>query len=255
MNAMKWFVKINSDVVAPVRVLCFPSSGGGANVYRPWENQLENVEIYSAQLPGRERRLREPPIESLSALIDCILKEVVALSDKPLILFGHSMGALIAYELAIAMTKRRYRLPVHLIVSAFRSPEKISKSKKLHPLSFDDFIEEIKNYGGTPPQILENRETMELFMPGIRADFKLHETYVFPGNAPLDIPITTFSGGTDHIVPGSNMIGWNNHTTMNYEHHIIQGGHFFVKENPRLIFSVMQDVINNVIAEEMFASL
>lgn len=250
-----WFVKVNADVDAPVRIICLPSSGGGANMYRNWEGNLDNVEIYSVQLPGRERRLSEAPIDNIDALVEALVPEVEKLNDKPLLIFGHSMGALIAYELCCALQRKGSKMPKAVFVSAFRTPERINRNKKLHPLAFDDFIEELKKYGGTPEEILNHRETMELFVPTIRADFKIHETYVFPNHPQLTIPIISFSGTRDHVVPGSHMIGWNNHTSAEYAHHTIEGGHFFIHDNQARVLMVIQDKVNECMADELFAAL
>jgi medium-chain acyl-[acyl-carrier-protein] hydrolase len=250
-----WFVKLNPTVEAPVRLLCFPSSGGGSNMYRQWGGKLDNVEIFSAQLPGRERRLREQPLDNIHVLVRELLPAAASLSNKPIILFGHSMGALVAYELACAMEKRNGNFPGTLLVSAFRTPERINRNKKLHPLEYQDFIDELKNYGGTPDEIINHRETMELLVPAIRADFKIHETYVFQGEHKLSMPIISFSGDRDAVVPGSHMIGWNNHTHREHSHHIIEGGHFFIHDNQTKFLAIIQEIVNQSVADELFSAV
>lgn len=250
-----WFAKMNPSVEAPVRLLCFPSSGAGANMYREWEKHLQNVEVYGAQLPGRERRMSERAIDNVHALVENLLVSMRNLRDKPIILFGHSMGALIAYELTCALERQGQRLPEELIVSAFRTPERINRSKQLHTLEYDEFVIELKKYGGTPEAVLSHRETMELLVPTLRADFKIHETYVFPNNKKLATPITALVGDNDHVVPASHMLGWNNHTGGEYQHHVIEGGHFFIHENRGKCLEIIQNSINQSIANELFCAM
>jgi len=250
----QWFVKLNRATAAPLRIICFPSSGAGANMYRHWENKLDNVEIYGVLLPGRERRLKEKPIGCLKELVSRLVIEIQYLNDKPYIFLGHSMGTLIAYELARTLKLSNKQQPVHLVASAFRTPERINHNKKLHVLTDSDFIKELKLYGGTPQQILDHRETMELLLPSIRADFKLHETYLHQQNAPLECPITSISGDSDHVVPPDYMVGWQKHTNQRHQHHNISGGHFFINENQNCFLPLIQDVINESLIDILVAS-
>ena len=225
-----WFTTFSlSKPDAPVRLLCLPSSGGGASLYRPWLNGLQNVELHAAMLPGRERRLAEPAIQSMPELVEKLLPQVVKLADRPLVLFGHSMGALVAFELAHALHKAGHPLPMRLIVSAYRSPERVRQTRDLHALPHEAFIDALRVYGGTPEAVLAHEETMELLTPMLRADFKLHETHSFDRHRTVQCPITALAGQSDHIVPASELNGWNQYTTSSdYALHTYPGGHFFI---------------------------
>lgn len=241
-----WFVRVNPSVVdASVRLICFPHSGAGASVYRKWASELRNVEIYSAQLPGRENRISEKAIENIHVLVEELLAFMNFIEGKPFILFGHSLGALIAYELVCALERRQGPQPKHLIVSAFRAPDCVSLNKQLHNLNADDFVMELKKYGGMSDEILSNLELMELLIPSIRGDFKVHETYKFPQNPELKTSITSIAGDNDNVVTVSQMFGWRNHTSGEYGHHTVSGGHFFIVESRKQCLQIVQSLIDD----------
>jgi len=216
---------------APIQLLCLPSSGGGASLYRPWLDRLTYAELHAAMLPGRERRLAEPPMDSMAQLIRALVPEVAKLAGRPYALFGHSMGALVAFELTRALAAHNHPLPVRLFVSAYRSPERPRRMRNLHHLPHDEFVDALRMYGGTPEAVLQHQETMELLLPMIRADFKLHEAHQFQTEPPVDVPITAFCGRSDHIVPPQELEGWNAHTRSDFALHSYPGAHFFIHDS------------------------
>lgn len=226
-----WFTSFGiTRPQAPARLLCLPGSGSGAAQFRPWCAPLAHVELHAAILPGRERRLQEAPIGNLAELLDRLLPAVAALADRPYFLLGHSMGALIAFELAHALAQRGLPLPRRLFVCGYRSPELPRRNRELHQLSDDDFIEALRGYGGTPEAVLSDRATMDLLLPMIRADFRLHETHQVRHGQPLPVPISAFAGDSDHLVAAADMAGWRNHSSRHFEMQHFPGGHFFVHE-------------------------
>ena len=250
----QWFTNFQRPTDAPLRLFCFPYAGGGANIYREWARLLDNVEVVAAQLPGRERRIMEPPIDGMPDLTANLVRSIEPLLDKPFFLFGHSMGALIAYELASQLQQRGAPTPRHVFLSAYRSPDRASRNKQLHMLSDTEFMAELRRYGGTPDELLRNPEARELFLPMLRADFKLHETHIFHPRPPLRCPITTLAGTYDRIVSAAEMGGWMEKTACSCSQTTIEGDHFFLHESRSKVLLLLQSYINGYIQDELLAT-
>ncbi len=240
-----WFTHLSRPIPnAKARLLCFPSSGGGSALYRPWLDGLGGIELYSALLPGRERRLLEPPEHNLDALVEALALAVAAMMDRPYFLFGHSMGALIAFELTRTLRKHGLNLPHRLFVSAFRAPDHPNPKRELHALPDDQFIDALREYGGTPEAVLRHRETMDVLMPMLRADFHLHENYRHVPDMPLPVPITALAGRSDLAVPASEMVGWEKHTAVGFNMHQFDGAHFFIHDAQKAVLNLLADSIH-----------
>ncbi len=246
VNPADWFVRYQRrPAEAPLRLFTFPYAGGGAAIYRTWGDRLRGVDVYSVLLPGRERRLREPPIGDLPLLLEALLPAFKALADRPFILFGHSMGALIAYELANRL--REWALdPEHLIVSACRAPERPRREQALHALPDRQLVTALRDYGGTPPVVLDHQEIVEMLLPMIRADFRLHETYRFVPCTPLNCPVTAIAGQYDRLVVEEEKVGWGNHTFGVFALNVISGNHFFITDCADTVLGLVQRCIDDV---------
>ncbi len=218
------------------RLFCFPYSGGGASIYRLWAGKLPDwIEVCALQLPGRESRIGEPSYTDMKPAIEEIADTIHPLLDKPFYLFGHSMGARISFELARFL--RRYNLPQpkHLFVSASRGPHMPRRDEDIHTLPDREFLAEIKKLGGTPDEVLHNEELMELFLPILRADFTLLETYKCMPEPPLAYPISAYCGTEDTEVSEEDMVGWQEHTNSTFKLVMIPGNHFFLHSQRDLL--------------------
>ncbi len=178
-------------------------------------------------LPGRESRFGADPVESMPQLIGPLLAGVAGYLTGPFALFGHSMGALIAFELA-----RRLRAiglaPVQLFVSGCRAPHLPSRSPDRHTLPDREFRTAVEELGGIPPELLTEPELLDVMLPTLRADCTLTETYACSRQAPLSCPITAFGGHHDEEVPPEDVQAWSQHTTGPFRAHLLPGNHFFV---------------------------
>jgi len=229
---------------ARLRLFCLPFAGGGASRYREWPKYLpEDVEVVPIQLPGRENRFCEPAIDSVGVLADRVADGLSDYLDRPFALFGHSMGALIAFELA-RLLRRGSLEPVHLFASGCRAPHMPSRSPNRHGLPDSEFVAALRNLNGIPPDLLENPEFIDLLLPMIRSDFKLAETYRFRPDVPLCCPISVFGGRQDDEVTDRDLEAWSHHTTGRFEVHLLAGDHFFVNSSRPALLRLVSSKIS-----------
>jgi surfactin synthase thioesterase subunit len=224
--------------------LCFPYAGGSALAYRQWnENIAGEVEVCPVQLPGRENRMAEEPIRSLPKLISLLADELEPFLNSPVpyCFFGHSMGALICYELAKEIKKRSWKLPSRLFLSGKTSPQSCTKEIPTYNLPDEEFIEELREMNGTPEEVLNNREVMDLFLPILRADFEMVDTYEYEKDNPLSCPITVFGGLDDHLTPSFELESWKEHTTDGFNMHLFPGDHFYIYDHQKDLLGIIND--------------
>ena len=214
---------------AGVRLFCFPYAGGGDFIFRSWQRILSDaIEVCPVQLPGRGSRIAEPPLTEINQLIPLASEALVPHLDKPFALFGHSMGALIAFELAHYLRREYGAQPVHLFASGRCSPQTMSEPIDLK--QFDSELPEmLRRYNGTPAEALENPELMELVLPVLRADLALCKSYRYTPKPPFSFPITAFGGLDDHGVTRPCIESWREHTTGTFALRMLPGDHFFLK--------------------------
>jgi medium-chain acyl-[acyl-carrier-protein] hydrolase len=228
MTRSRWVQVSRPRPAARLRLVCLPAAGGGASRYRDWPAHLpDDVEVVSVQLPGRENRFNEHPIESMEQLVDPLLDGLASSLTPPFALFGHSMGALIAFELV-----RRMRLsgvaPVHLFVAGRRAPHLPKRSLDWHTLPDPELIATLGELGGIPPELLAESHILDAVLPMVRADCTVAETYVFRPQAPLSCPVSAFGGLRDKEVSPEDVRAWSRHTTGPFRVHLLPGDHFFV---------------------------
>lgn len=190
---------------------------------------LPIIEVCPVALPGRGRRFSEPPFTRMEPLVEHLATALTPYLDRPYAFYGHSMGALICYELARELRRRGTDLPVHLFVAAQRSPDQIRKEVEIHRLPDQEFLEHLKSYGGIPQEMIYDAELMEVLMPQLRADFAICETYRYDPEPPLTCRITALGGLSDGI-NREELQAWEQHTTERFRLHMFPGGHFFLRE-------------------------
>jgi medium-chain acyl-[acyl-carrier-protein] hydrolase len=232
MSANPWLQRFTPRPAARARLYCFHHAGVGAAVYRPWLAGLPaELELVAVQLPGRANRLDEPPVDRLGALVDALLPALRAEFDgKPFAFFGHSMGAVLAAELARALRDAGAPGPQQLIVSGRRPPHWPSSEPALHRLADDAFVAEIqRRYGGIPAELLQHADVMALLLPSLRADIAALETHQPPaGRAPLDCALSVFGGSDDPLTPREHLDGWRGETRGPFRVRVFPGDHFYL---------------------------
>ncbi len=226
-----------------IRLFCLPYAGGGASIYRGWAKAFSgDTGIYPIQLPGRENRITELPIYEMRELVVAISEAMRPYLQRPFILFGHSLGARIAFELVRNLREKWKIQPCCLIVSGSRAPH-IPEPKPLHHLPDGEFVEELRRFSGTPEAILQSRELMEIFIPILRADFTVDETYAYTEAAPLECPIAAF-GGTEDIEANREELGaWACHTSGDFTLEMIGGDHFFLQTRRDLLLQSISRIL------------
>jgi len=240
MNTNSWFVTLKPNPRARLRLFCFPYAGSGVMIYHNWAEQLpSDVEVYLARLPGREGRLREAPLTRLTQLVHLLNAEIRPLLNKPFAFFGHSMGAVIAFELARILRRESGIEPQHLFISGRRAPQLPRDEPITYHLPETEFIEAVRNLNGTPTEVLDHPELMNLMIPLLRADFEVCQTYSYVPGAPLSCDMTIFGGLQDPDVPRESLVGWSEQTTGACSVRMLPGDHFFLHSSQALLLRVI----------------
>lgn len=212
-----------------LRLFCFPCAGGGASAYRAWHAELPaGIELCPIQLPGREGRHREPPFESLDTLVLAVADAIEPWLDRSYALFGHSMGGLVAFELARELRRRGQPAPHHLFVAGVTPPRPHSDGRSRHRLNDPDLLDELRRFGGTPARLLDEPEIVRLLLPVLRADLAVVETYQPRCEPPLSVPIAAFAGAWDPEAPPDAMASWRDQTDAGFQLTTFAGDHFFL---------------------------
>lgn len=234
---------------AKLRLFCFPYAGGGALIYREWADDMPaEIEVCPVQLPGRERRLREPSFTHVDPLVDALVPALEPYFDMPFAFFGHSMGATIGFELAARLEKLGKATPQHVLASARRAPQLPAEDdEKYYLLPDNKFKERLREIQGTPEQVLENEELMDLMLPLLRADFELVDTYPPTNLPPLGCPITALGGLEDHEVPRQELEAWGEMTRRRFRMRMFPGDHFFLHpERKSVVMAVAESLLRGI---------
>jgi medium-chain acyl-[acyl-carrier-protein] hydrolase len=214
-------------------------------MFRNWSNALPaDVELCPVQLPGRSNRLFERPFTELSVLVEALAQTLSPLLDKPFALFGHSLGALVGFELARQLRRQYDVNPVHLFVSAGCAPQVLPRGVPIHGLPEHEFSKEIRRLNSIPTQILEHEELMESILPRLRADFTIYETYRYSVGPPLNCPISAFGGLDDGKVRRVDLEAWRDQTTASFSLQMVPGGHFFVNTTQPLLLQMLSQELH-----------
>ncbi|WP_201364092.1 thioesterase II family protein [Dictyobacter formicarum] len=241
-----WFPYLQRKSGARVRLFCFPYAGGGASIFRTWsENVPPNIEVCPVQFPGRENRVMEPPFTNLNALLASLMPSLLPYLDMPYAFFGHSMGALVSFELARLLRRMNHKTrPIYLFVSGRRAPDIQDIDPPSHNLTEPAFIEEIRRLKGTPEEVLQNAELLKMVIPLLRADFALCETYTYEKELLLKCPLSVFGGLQDKDVTREAISAWQKQTSCAFKMHFFAGDHFFLrKERYALLHVITQSLL------------
>lgn len=211
----------------PLPLLCFPHAGGGAAFFRAWPRRLgPGVAVRPIVPPGREARRREPLCTSLDALVAALMPQLRSHIDGPFAVFGHSLGALVAYDVCRRLEQR----PVCLLVSGRRAPHLPARLPPLHRLPRAEFLARIERLNGIPREVLADRDLVDAVLPALRADFQVSETYVAGRATRLAVPIVAMAGAADPLVTPREMLAWRSVTTAAFAVRVFAGDHFYLRD-------------------------
>jgi medium-chain acyl-[acyl-carrier-protein] hydrolase len=215
---------------AAVNLFCFSHAGGAAATFRLWPARLPSwLEVWAVQLPGHGSRWREPPIRTIPAVVDALIPVLLPHLRRPFAFFGHSMGAVLATEIARAVAEREAAVPHHLFVSSRRPPHMPASETDLHILPDDELMKEIdRRYGGVPGELSNSTDLLALLIPALRADLAALETFQPSKSAALPCPISAFGGSRDPLVPRSHLEAWRDQTDGAFRVRMFSGGHFYL---------------------------
>lgn len=233
--SIPWVQGRGSGIAPLFRLYCFPYGGSGASVYRKWQNDVcDEIEIRPVQLPGRENRIDEPLVADMSRLLDALADSLPFDDEIPFGFFGHSMGGIIAFQLAHHLRRHGMPEPAHLFISGAPLPRRVEEYARAnhhnHKLPDDQFLELfLENSKGIPDQVLYSEEMMRMVLPILKADLGIMESFPLSGGCtPVSIPMTVFGGTEDDMVPPEEIAQWKSYTTSSYTQVILPGGHYFL---------------------------
>lgn len=222
-------------------LFCFPYAGGSAEIFRHWQRHFPaEIDICLVHLPGRGRRSAQAPFTKLGPLVERIADVIANEARQPFAFYGHSMGALISFELARELRRRRANVPRHLFLSGRQAPTAPRFEGSTFDLPLDQFIAAVKKLNGTPHELLDDCELRELFLPLLRADFEIVDTYVYQSEEPLSCPITVYGGLRDDYVSLERMREWQKQTVATCKAKMFAGDHFFIQHPTNNFLGVLR---------------
>jgi surfactin synthase thioesterase subunit len=238
-----WLRPPRSD--ARLLLFCFPHAGGGSADHRPWATLLPaDIDVVPVLPPGREALLREPPRRRMADLVPFLADAIAPYTARPYALLGHSMGAWVAFELAREL-RRRGRSPArHLFACARRAPHVPGDGVRLADLPEQELLDTLgRRYGAIPKVLLENRDILRMFLPTLRADLEVLDTYVHEPGRPLEMPISAWIGAADASVTRGEADAWREHSSVGFSLHTVPGGHYFHRDSRDALVSAIGRIL------------
>lgn len=244
MITMNSWVRVVPRSTARLRLFCFPYSGAGALAFRTWQNNVPGeIDICPVQLPGRENRFRETAFTRMSALVKPLAEALTPYLDLPFALYGHSLGALVAFEVARTLRAWGTPQPVHLLVSGCHAPQIARQAPPIHQLPDAEFLVEVERFGGTSREVLANKELMQLVLPTLRADLEIYDTYTYVPEPVLAYPIAAYGGWQDARTTHESLSAWQAQTAANFTLHMFAGSHFFLQTEQDQFLSTLTSTL------------
>lgn len=229
LDTALWIRSLGDRSEVGRRLVFFPHAGGAASYFRPLAGALPvGLEPVAIQYPGRQDRRSEPPVSSIAELADAL---VAVLGGEPTVFFGHSMGAIVAFEVIRRLERAGRPVPLGLIASARRAPV-ISKAETLNTRSDEEVVREMRRLNGTDQDFLDDPDVRAMILPAIRADYRAIEGYQFDGGPPVNVPVHAFVGTSDPRVTVAEAEAWRQHTAADFRLRTFPGGHFYLAEVP-----------------------
>lgn len=226
-----WIRRFAPTAQSTAQLVCFPHAGGSAGYFRLLAHALApGIDTLAIQYPGRQDRHGERLLDSVSELADASFAVLRHRLEPPFAFFGHSLGAVVAFEVARRFEQQTPHGPVRLFASSRRAPS-VVREGKVHLRDDDGLVAEILRLGGTDRSVLEDPELRQLILPVVRADYRAIETYTAPPGARLTCPVSVFAGASDPVTSAADVTAWEAHTTKGTDAQVFDGGHFYLDQH------------------------
>jgi medium-chain acyl-[acyl-carrier-protein] hydrolase len=237
------FVRQHGAVHPRFRLFCFPFAGGSPAVFSGWGQQLgPEIEVLAAHPRGRGMRFRERPDVLVHEMVEDFFSVLRTHLDLPFILYGHSLGGLIAFEITRLLELQGLRMPEHLMLGASAPPHLGLIHEAIHHLPNPEFVEALQDrYAGIPQEVLREPDLLAMFLPALKADFTAYELYQFAEANPVSCPITVFAGESDPGIQPSLLEEWSRHTSREFSLETLAGDHFFLSESSPIVLASIRN--------------
>jgi medium-chain acyl-[acyl-carrier-protein] hydrolase len=244
----RWLLPVSRSPRPVLRLFCFPCAGGWGQMFYPWARRLsKEIDIWAVQLPGRAQRMREVLGTCMRQLSDEVALGIQSHLGVPYAFFGHSMGALMSFEVSRRLRSRRWPRPVHLFLSSSTAPDLCHLRPSLHTLTDEEIMLKLAGWNSMPAELNGNTEMIDVILPTLRSDFRLCDTYAYTEEPPLDIPMTVLGGKDDDEVPLDGLAAWKRQTAARFAVRTFPGGHFYFSSADDEFFAVLNHEIRRII--------
>ncbi|MCB2298659.1 thioesterase II family protein [Clostridium tagluense] len=237
-------------------LFCLPYAGGSETIYYKWKKHLHpSIQVVPIELKGRGKRFGEFFYESLEEAVDDIFENIKdKIVDDDFAIYGHSMGSLLAYELYYKISELNLRKPKHIFFSGYKAPSIVRERENTYTLPNYEFMKKVMELGGTPEELMKNKELLQIFLPIIRSDFKILETYNYEEREEkIQCDVSILNGRQDSINL-EELLTWKNHVCRGFKVYNFEGNHFFINSNVENITSIINTTLleKNHIKSEVY---
>lgn len=246
----RWLVRPQKRTGAELRLFCLPYAGGGVGTYVSWARRLPaEAELNAIQLPGRGSRIFEPAHHTMDSLMEELVPALEPYLDRPYVIFGHSLGSRVGLELMRQLKRRGWPEPLQFVASGSLPPSKEWHRSPIADLPRDDFLAQVRKFGGMANEIIHNDELLSLLLPALRADFSIADTYKLNRNIAFGCPASIFGGKEDRNVPIDRLSEWSSHFHTHPEIYQFPGGHFFIETHSDIVLHRLCEIIESILTK------